>query len=207
MYQQDIDMPCPMCATSGQFHMITHIDEIPYFGEHTQLTLICEACGWRQTDFIPPEGKNPGCLSLHIDAEEKLRTRVVRSSSCTIRIPELDLAVHPGSNSTGYVSNVEGVIQRFIDVVNLVSKDLLNETDGESSLDESMEQLIDMRTRLQEAGKHESAYITLEFLDPHGLSSILHDDVMQRQLSSEEIEELPVGPDPAVFSSNDLSED
>jgi C4-type Zn-finger protein len=41
-------------------------------------------------------------------------------------------------------------------------------------------------------------------LDPHGHSMILHDDTVERELTAEELEELPVGPDPAVFSKNDL---
>lgn len=206
MFEQDIELPCPMCAVQGQFKMLTHIDEIPYFGEHTQLTLICNACGWRQTDFIPPEGKNPGCLSLFIDAKEKLNARVVRSSSCTIQIPELDLAVNPGSNSTGYVSNVEGVLQRFIDVIDLVSKDLLDPNSNEN-LDESMQQLMEMKETLLRAGEQDSVSFTLEFLDPHGLSTILHPDAQQRELTEDEIQSLPVGPDPAVFSNQELNRD
>ena len=98
-------------------YMIAHIDEIPYFGEHTQVTVMCHSCGWKQTDFIPAEGKKAGCWKLAITDEKQLRSRVVRSSSCTVRIPELDLQVNPGSSSTGYVSNVEGVLNRFLEAV------------------------------------------------------------------------------------------
>ena len=57
MKEQSIDIPCPICSSSGNVNMIAHIDEIPYFGEHTQVTILCHDCGWRQTDFIPAEGK------------------------------------------------------------------------------------------------------------------------------------------------------
>ena len=56
MEEQAIDMACPMCQKEGQLAMMAHVDEIPYFGEHTQVTVLCHACGWRQTDFIPAEG-------------------------------------------------------------------------------------------------------------------------------------------------------
>ena len=42
--------------------MLAHTEEIAYFGEHTQVTLTCPACGWRQTDFIPAEAR--GELSI-----------------------------------------------------------------------------------------------------------------------------------------------
>ena len=60
-------------------HVLTHIDEIPYFGEHTQVTILCHACNWRQTDFIPAEGKKAGAWSMTIDSADKLSARVVRS--------------------------------------------------------------------------------------------------------------------------------
>jgi len=41
-------------------------------------------------------------------------------------------------------------------------------------------------------------------LDPHGHSMILHPDTVDRDLTDEELAELPVGPDPAVFSPDEL---
>ena len=117
-----VEISCPMCSSDGSVRMMTHVDEIPYFGEHTQVTVLCKSCGWRQTDFIPAEGKKPGLSRLIISKPEHIRSRVVRSSSCTVRIPELDLEVNPGTASTGYVSNVEGVIDRFMDVIIMVTR-------------------------------------------------------------------------------------
>ena len=91
--EQKVDIPCPVCFKTGDVNMIAHVSEIPYFGEHTQVTVMCHSCGWRQTDFIPAEGKKAGGWSLVIKNEENLKSRVVRSSSCTVKIEELDLQV------------------------------------------------------------------------------------------------------------------
>ena len=104
--------------------MIAHVDEIPYFGEHTQVTVLCHSCGWRQTDFIPAEGRKPGGWTFDIESESDLSVRVVRSSSCTVCIPELDLEVNPGSAATGFVTNMEGLLVRFVDIVKMVMKDI-----------------------------------------------------------------------------------
>ena len=40
-----VEISCPMCAADGSVRMMTHIDEIPYFGEHTQVTVLCKSCG------------------------------------------------------------------------------------------------------------------------------------------------------------------
>ena len=205
MNEQDIDFPCPVCGAAGSVKMLTHIDEIPYFGEHTQVTLLCDGCSWRQTDFIPAEGKKAGAWALTVDAPEKLTARVVRASSCTIRVPELDLSVNPGSNATGYVSNVEGVLKRFLDIINMVQRDLMSSSEPSDEETEQLAQLINMSAILTQLGQDQPTPITLELLDPHGHSMILHPDATERPLSDEELIELPVGPDPAVFSSDDVN--
>ena len=92
MEEQVIEMPCPMCHDEDNLRMIAHVDEIPYFGEHTQVTVLCHACGWRQTDFIPAEGRKPGGWTFEIESEDDLSVRVVRSSSCTCLLYTSDAA-------------------------------------------------------------------------------------------------------------------
>ena len=202
MEQVPISLPCPVCKEEGEVNMMTHIDEIPYFGEHTQVTIMCNACGWRQSDFIPAEGKKPGGCSLIINKPEHIRSRVVRSSSCTIRIKELDLEVKPGSSSTGYVSNVEGVIDRFMDVIVMVTRQAYVEDSDMSDI----KTLEKMHTTLLELKEDPiPTPVTLEFLDPNGHSQILHEDAVMRELLPNELDDLPVGPESPVFDSNDLS--
>ena len=202
MEQVPISLPCPVCKEEGEVYMMTHIDEIPYFGEHTQVTIMCNSCGWRQSDFIPAEGKKPGGCSLIINKPEHIRSRVVRSSSCTVRIKELDLEVKPGSSSTGYVSNVEGVIDRFMDVIVMVTRQAYVEDSDISDI----KTLEKMHTTLLELKEDPiPTPVTLEFLDPNGHSQILHEDAVMRELLSNELDDLPVGPESPVFDSNDLS--
>ncbi|MDG1549330.1 MAG: ZPR1 zinc finger domain-containing protein [Candidatus Poseidoniaceae archaeon] len=199
-----------MCHKEGDVFMIAHIDEIPYFGEHTQVTVMCHSCGWKQTDFIPAEGKKAGCWKLAITNETQLRSRVVRSSSCTVRIPELDLQVNPGSSSTGYVSNVEGVLNRFLEVMNTVLRGLQSDIENQQvqgnkiDLIQTSKEIVQLElliTNVKNAGLDNTVAITLEFLDPHGHSMILDESAVERELTDEEIAVLPTGPDPAVFSA------
>ncbi|MDP6869381.1 MAG: ZPR1 zinc finger domain-containing protein [Candidatus Poseidoniaceae archaeon] len=201
MDEVPIATPCPVCGVEGHVGMLTHIDEIPYFGEHTQVTVLCHDCGWRQSDFIPAEGKKPGAWSLIINKPEHIRARVVRSSSCTIRISELDLEVNPGTSSTGYVSNVEGVIDRFMEIIVMVTRQAY----VDDSEIEVINQLQKMHTTLLELKEDPIPNpVTLEFLDPQGHSQILHEDSVSRELEPDEFEQLPTGPEPAVFEKNDL---
>lgn len=203
MQEVPVEIPCPICKVEGKVAMMTHVDEIPYFGEHTQVTVLCNACGWRQTDFIPAEGKKPGASTLVISKPEHMRARVIRSSSCTVRVVELDLEVNPGSASTGYVSNVEGVIDRFMDVIIMVTRQAYVE-DSEMS---DIKRLQEMHTTLLELKEDPIPNpVTLELLDPNGHSQIIHEDATLRELSPEELNTLPNTPEPPVFNSEDLSE-
>ena len=189
--QSKVDAPCPQCYEDGTLTMLAMSSEIPYFGEHTQITVICEACGWKHTDFIPSDGEKPGYSSLIVDEPEKCSARVVRSSSCTIRIPELDLEVSPGGSSSGYVSNIEGVINRFEDAIGSVMR---GNSDDEKVLEASLELLEGLRQM-----KYGNSHFLIEFLDPRGRSQIIHSDATIRELMESEEQSLDLGPEVPVF--------
>ena len=186
--ESTIDVSCVICGYEGGISMLAHTEEIAYFGEHTQVTLTCPGCGWRQTDFIPAEAREGACQSYQIDSAEDLQIRVIRGSACTVRLVELDLEVRPGSHSTGYVSNIEGVLNRFQEVIDMVGRQAATEghQDAITELTTLTEAMLEIREGQRGA--------TLEFLDPHGHSMILADNVESRPLTSEEIDDLPVGP-------------
>ena len=186
--ESTIDVSCVICGFDKGLSMLAHTEEIAYFGEHTQVTLTCPGCGWRQTDFIPAEAREGSCQSYHIDSSDDLQVRVIRGSACTVRLVELDLEVRPGSHSTGYVSNIEGVLNRFQDVIDMVGRQAATEGNEEaiSQLTHLTEAMLEIREGQRGA--------TLELLDPHGHSMILTDGVETRPLTDDEIEELPTGP-------------
>ena len=203
MQEVPVEIPCPVCKVEGKVAMMTHVDEIPYFGEHTQVTVLCNACGWRQTDFIPAEGKKPGASTLVISKPEHMQARVIRSSSCTVKLVELDLEVNPGSASTGYVSNVEGVIDRFMDVIIMVTRQAYI---GDTEMSD-IKRLQEMHTALLELKEDPIPNaLTLELLDPNGHSQIIHEDASMRELDEKELDELPQSPEPPIFDSKDLTE-
>ena len=138
--ESTVEQPCPICFSDDGLTMIAHTSEIPYFGEHTQLTILCPSCGWKHTDFIPAEGKKPGAWSLEIENSQMLSVRIIRSSSCTIRIDKLGLEVDPGGATTGYVSNVEGVLNRFEGAIQLMYRQSISS--GEEDIIEKCESLL-----------------------------------------------------------------
>ena len=189
--QSKVDAPCPECLEDDALIMLAMSSEIPYFGEHTQITVICESCGWKHTDFIPSDGEKPGYSSLIVDNTEKCSARVVRSSACTIRIPELDLEVSPGGSSSGFVSNIEGVINRFEDAVGSIIR---GSAEDETVLDASLELLEGLRKM-----KNGESEFLIELLDPRGRSQIIHEEATIRELMENEKQSLDMGPEVPVF--------
>ena len=183
--ESPMDTSCPVCGDEKSLKMIAHTTQIAYFGEHTQITLSCKNCGLRQTDFIPAEGKTPGVWTLELTSINDLNARVVRGSNCTVEIPELDLGVYPGTHSSGYVSNVEGVINRFKDAINITKNQF---TEDEKEDIEKCDFLLDsLNGMITGVGEMK---LSLIFSDPMGHSKILHDNAKFQELTQEQIDEL-----------------
>lgn len=193
-----IEQSCPMCLEESSVSMLVNVHEIPYFGEQTELTLACKSCGWRKTDFIAGDGGEPVAWTISVNSDT-LDGRVVRSSSCTVRIPELEIEVEPGVAADGYVSNVEGVISRFEDAIGMLKRQAQSEGDRRDV--ESCEALL---LRIADAKSSVDHTISLVLLDPLGHSKIMHDSASSRILTDEETEGLYTGPSVPVFEMSDL---
>ena len=85
--------------------------EIPHFGRIFILSVECSDCGYRKSDIEPAEKKEPCKYTFEIDNEKDLDIRVVKSGSATVKIPHV-ITIESGPASGGYVTNVEGVIER-----------------------------------------------------------------------------------------------
>ena len=75
------------------------------------------ACGFRHSDTILLTQKEPVRYTLAVETIDDLDARVIRSSSGTIRVPELGVDIEPGFASESYISNVEGVLDRIEGIV------------------------------------------------------------------------------------------
>lgn len=174
---------CPVCHTKGSLKLETKTEKIPYFGEIMESMVKCEECGFKHSDIICLETKEPVKYTLKID-KNKMNIRVVKSQSATITIPELGLKVEPGPQSQGYVSNVEGILERFKKAV----KTALSWAEDETTKSNAIKILKDL-----EDIKSEDNVATLIIEDPFGHSLIEDEDAVVDKLSTDEIEKLKTG--------------
>ncbi len=175
-----VDARCPVC---GQHPLVLRsLDlDLPYFGEALQTTLLCRACGYRHADLLLTRHREPVRLTLRVRRPEDLSSRVARSSSGTIRIPELDAAMEPGPRAEAFVSNVEGVLRKFLDLVQ--GQEAVAESPGERK------RLAVVQARIERmvAGREPFTFV-LE--DPTGNSELLHAEVVRDVLSPAEASRL-----------------
>ncbi|HLC85894.1 MAG TPA: ZPR1 zinc finger domain-containing protein [Candidatus Nanoarchaeia archaeon] len=103
---------CPMCQKDSLM-LYESEQDIPYFGKVFIFGMNCSSCGYKQSD-VEAESQKEGCkYEFTVENSKDLNVRVVKSSEATIKIPQLKMSVEPGVASEGFVSNIEGVLQRF----------------------------------------------------------------------------------------------
>ncbi|EKF84677.1 ZPR1 zinc finger domain-containing protein [Methanobacterium formicicum] len=174
---------CPICNAHQSMEVTTKTEKIPYFGEIMESTLLCSECGYKHSDTICIDQKDPVKYTL-IVGKDNLNARVVKSQSTTITIPEIGLKVEPGPQSQGYVSNVEGVLNRFEKAV----KTALSWAEEDHAKKNAVQILEDI-----ERVKNGQKEVTLVLEDPFGHSIVMDEMAVKSELTVEEIENLETG--------------
>ncbi len=107
--------PCPYCNTETEY--IYQTENIPYFSDILIISAICSSCGYKYVDTQLLRANEPIRYEVSVDNEEDLGIRVVRSMSASLEIPELGVRIDPGPACQGFVSNIEGVLDRVEHIV------------------------------------------------------------------------------------------
>jgi len=175
---------CPSCGATKTFQIKGRIDDIPYFGEVMETLLTCSNCSLRHADVMCLGERKPMRYEFKIASEADLMTRVVKSSTGTMKVPELGVIVEPGPASEGYVSNVEGVLNRIEQAVKLAMK---KAESAQRRRGESVMRKIDAIR----GGKLKARLI---IMDPFGHSAIVTKRVKKRGLKRRELMSLKTGP-------------
>jgi len=183
LFLNEMKIDCPVCRCKNSMIVITKTENIPYFEEIMESTVRCHECGYRHSDVMCLDQKEPVKYILNVN-KYSLNARVIKSQSATVSIPELGLKVEPGPRSQGYVSNIEGVLNRFHDAV----KRALNLVED----DQSRENAFNILKEIEKIKKGENT-VTVLIEDPFGHSMIIHEDASKRELTHEEIKKLKTG--------------
>jgi zinc finger protein len=166
--------PCPCC--NSEIEYLYKTENIPFFSDILIISAVCPACGYKFVDTQLLKHGDPARYTVSVESEQDLAIRVVRSMSASLEIPELGVRIDPGPACEGFISNVEGVLDRIGTVVEGAAR---NGTDDEKV---SAAALLANIARVK-AGQFP---VTLILEDPSGNSGLIADKTVKEAYVPEE---------------------
>ena len=145
---------------------------------------MCDKCNYKFSDVLITNQNEPMEHKYKITAEKDMYVRVIRSSTATIELPELGIKIEPGTVSEAFISNIEGVLVRALNIIEQANRFSKDETKT-SCADDLIQRIEDLRN-----GKGSA---TIIIKDPMGNSAIISEKTEKRYLSREETESLETG--------------
>ena len=146
--------------------------DIPYFGKVFLFSMNCSGCGYRKADVEPAEAKEPCRYTFDVASVEDLNVKVVKSGDATVKIPHI-ITIEPGPTSEGYVTNIEGLLDR---VKKMVESSIEGEDDDATK--KKGKNMVKKLNRVM-AGQ-DTLKIIIE--DPTGHSAIISDKAQKGKL-------------------------
>ena len=163
--------PCPVC-NKDTLTLSQEETDIPYFGKTFIFSMVCSNCDYHKSDIEAADMKDPVKVTFIVENKKDLNVRVVRSSEATVRIPHVG-DMEPGPAAEGFVSNVEGLIERF--------KKQIETLRDSAEEDEDRKKAKNLLKKLQRViWGDEQLKIIIE--DPSGNSAIISDKAVVEKL-------------------------
>jgi zinc finger protein len=162
---------CPICHNKT-LTLTEAATDIPFFGKTYLFSMNCSNCGYHKADIEADEEKEPCKYTLDIDSEADMKIRVVKSSNATVKIPHIG-TIEPGEASNGYITNIEGVLQRMKKMIEVLRDDSEEEEDRKKA--KNM-----LKKLLKVIWGQEKLKIIIE--DPSGNSAIISDKAVKGKL-------------------------
>jgi zinc finger protein len=146
--------------------------EIPFFGKTYIFSMNCNNCGYHKADVEADEEKEPAKYTIEVDKEEDMKIRVIKSSNAKVNIPHVG-TIEPGEASNGYITNIEGLLQRMKKIVEILRDDSEDEEDRKKAKNI-------LKKLLRVMWGQEKLKIIIE--DPTGNSAIISEKAVKSKL-------------------------
>jgi len=176
---------CPCCDSETMQTTRTEYN-VDNFGSVLMNATTCQKCGYKHTDILSLERREPILVKARINSLADLDIKVIKSGTATITIPEFGATITPGPFSEGFITNVEGVLERMEDALTF----MLSSAEGKR-LKRGEKMRKQMRT-----SRESKPNFTLIIKDPFGNSGIVSADsskIEKRRLTKRELERVKFG--------------
>ncbi|KAI9496472.1 ZPR1 zinc-finger domain-containing protein [Zychaea mexicana] len=152
---------CSHCNAPSETNM--HVMDIPHFKEVVIMATSCQQCGYKSNEVkaggpISEQGKR---ITLKITDSEDLSRDILKSETCGLSIPEIDLELTPGTLG-GRFTTVEGLLRQVHDEL----QERVPFMQGDSTTDESRRRWNEFLEKLSEVADGKRIPVTLILNDP-----------------------------------------
>lgn len=162
---------CPFCNKKTLTLMEEEV-EVPYFGKVFVFSMTCSNCKYHKADIEAEQPKPAAKFTMEITDQKDMEVRVVKSAQATVKIPRI-ASIEPGTASNGYVTNIEGILQRIKEQVEKVK-----DNDDDEDAKKKARKMIKKINRIIVG--QDKAKIVIE--DPSGNSAIISDKAVKKKL-------------------------
>ena len=163
---------CPVCALEKATFTEYEIEDA-FAGPIAIFAIKCLSCGFKNSDLEFLEPGDPAEYSIDVESKEDLQIRVIKSGECEIKIPNFRVSVDSSMSSEGFISNIEGVLNKFLQQV-----ELLKDGEDDKGKRKTLKNLINGIYDVLDCKKK----ITLKMIDKSGNSAIISDKVKVKKL-------------------------
>lgn len=116
--------PCSRCGVESEtrMHMLglffSKYTEIPHFKQVIVMSTVCESCGYRSNEVkaggaVSEKGKR---ITLKLTSPSDLSRDILKSETCGLTIPEIDLTLQPGTLG-GRFTTIEGLLRQVYEEI------------------------------------------------------------------------------------------
>jgi len=178
--EEEFSFKCPSCK-DGMIKINKTIYDSKDGDKMLILKFECTECNFSKNDIVPmASNTSPGIMTLKVENENDLKSKIYRSPTGKLDIPELELQVEPGPRAEFYFTNVEGILFRFERAVRIYI----------NNLDESDSQFEDIEEILSDLDKAMNGKFpfTLKITDLAGGSYIIPQNESNYSFESREYE-------------------
>ncbi|MFA5141736.1 MAG: ZPR1 zinc finger domain-containing protein [Candidatus Woesearchaeota archaeon] len=162
---------CPICSQKT-LTLTEHEMDIPYFNKVILFAMTCSNCKYHKSDVEAIEHHEPAKFTLEIDSEEDMKIRVVKSAEATVKIPHM-ISMEPGESSNGFVTNVEGILNRLMNII-----EMTRDSEEDEDLKKKAKNMLKKLNKV--LWGQEKLKIIIE--DPSGNSAIISDKAVKSKL-------------------------
>ncbi|GBE86437.1 Zinc finger protein [Sparassis crispa] len=139
------------CSSCGHhIHTLMKKVNIPYFKDILIMSTNCDRCGYRDNEVksgsaISDQGKR---ITLKVEDREDLSRDILKSETCGLSIPEIDLVLQPGTLG-GRFTTLEGILDQIYEELSekvFAARDTVGE-------DNAFENFLEKLKKVKNAGR------------------------------------------------------